>query len=128
MVVTQWHKNVFSVALSLLLMMFVAVPSLFANESCNDDSHPRGTLGTTRSNMPQWEELGLEDLIVYSEESNFVVQFGAKEQTNCQSLQTTASDVAPLHSGKTHCQRALRFAPRALRLSTYLYFLYQFRL
>ena len=128
MVNFRLHKSVSSVAWSVLLTMLLAFSSLSAKESRDNNTLPEGTLSSTHGNMPQWEELGLEDLVVYSEESNLVVQFGAKEHHNNQSLQETVSGVASPHPGKVLYQRALRFAPHSLRLTTYLYFLYRFRL
>lgn len=128
MVHVRLHKTVPSVALPLLLAMLLAFSSLSAKGSPADNALPQGTLSSTHGNMPQWEELGLEDLVVYSEEGSLVVQFGAKQHHNSQSSQETVSGVASPHPGKVQYQRALRFAPHSLRLTTYLYFLYRLRL
>lgn len=128
MVHVRLHKSVSSVAWSVLLTMLLAFSSLSAKESRDNNTLLEGTLSSTHGNMPQWEELGLEDLVVYSEESSLVVQFGAKQHHNSQSSQEAVSGVASPHPGKVQYQRALRFAPHSLRLTTYLYFLYRLRL
>lgn len=117
---------------SLLPLLFIAVALLSSAKTSSIDNvdSENNSIQAAHTNVPQWESLGMEDLLLYGNESQVEVSYSSYGSQTQSSRHNANDDYAlkMLFANENHYCRGLRFAPQSLRHEINLFFLYRFRL